>query len=192
MKFTIALLMMITTNVLAQQKAGDFTTTTIEGKEFRLSDLKGKKIFLSFFRNGACALCNLRVHEISNRQHSFDSAGIVVLAVFESSIDDMRPFVGKQRLEFTLLSDPKGKIYDQYGITNSQEIVNKVMTSGSANARVQQAAEAGFMLAPQEGANFFRIPAEVMIDEEFNVIKIHHCGELIDHLPIDEVITAFK
>ncbi|MFZ5999056.1 MAG: redoxin domain-containing protein [Bacteroidota bacterium] len=176
----------------AQTKASDFTAQTIDGKNFSLSSLRGKKIYLSFYRNGACALCNLRVHELSQRQADFDNAGIVVIAVFESSVEDMAPFVGKQKLAFTLLSDPEGKIYQQYGIQSSQELVSRVMSSGSANARVAEASAAGFQLVKQEGSNFFRIPAEVLIDEDFNIVKLHHADQLTNHLPIKEVLRFGK
>jgi len=187
--FTLVFLVMTTLQLQAQKtKAPDFTATTIDGKTFHLSDLKGKKIFLAFYRNGACALCNLRVHELSLRQKDFDKAGIVMVAVFESSIDDMKPYVGKQKLGFTLLSDPDGKLYEMYGVKNSPELINLVMASGSANARAAEADKAGFKLTPQEGANFFRVPADVLIDKDFNIVKVHHCDQMINHLPIDEVL----
>lgn len=187
-------LIMITVQTTAQdvaqegKRAVDFEATTIDGKPFHLSDFQGQKIFLSFFRNGACALCNLRVHEISTRQREFDAAGIKVIAVFESTVDDMKPYVGKQQLSFTLLSDPTGKIYQQYGVRNSPEIIQEVMRSGSAHEKVSEAAAAGFTLIPQEGSNFFRIPAEVLIDKNFEIVKVHHCTALIDHLTLDEIL----
>ena len=187
--FTLTFLIMTTLLSQAQKTAAtDFTATTIDGKTFHLSDLKGKKIFLSFYRNGACAMCNMRVHELSERQKDFDKAGIVMVAVFESSIEDMKPYVGKQKLGFTLLSDPEGKLYEKYGVKNSPELIDKVMKSGSANERIAEADKAGFKLTPQQGANFFRIPAEVLIDKDFNIVKIHHCDQVVDHLPIDEVL----
>jgi peroxiredoxin len=190
MKLIIPLLLMITLQTQAQekQKAIDFSATTIDGKLFKLSDLKGKKIFLTFYRNGACALCNLRVHEISKQKKAFDKAGIEIIAVFESSVEDMKPYVGKQKPGFILLSDPEGKLYEQYGIKNSPELINAVMTSNSAAERVQAADQAGFKLTRQEGSNFFRIPADVLIDKDFNIVKIHHCDQLVNHLPIEEVL----
>jgi peroxiredoxin Q/BCP len=190
MKLIIPILLMLTLQANAQlEKATDFEATTIEGKPFRLSDLKGKKIFLSFYRNGACALCNLRVHEISQRQAEFDRAGIQVIAVFESSVADMKPYVGTQKLGFVLLSDPEGELYRKYGIQTSPELVNSVLTSGIAVSRIKEAEEAGFKLAKQENSNFFRIPAEVLIDVNFNIIKIHHADQLINHLSLEEVLT---
>ncbi len=192
MKYLLITLLMLsaTFEIKSQtgQAAPDFTATAIDGSTFRLSDLKGKKIHLSFYRNGACALCNLRVHEIVVRQKEFDDAGIVVVAVFESSIEDMKPFVGKQQPGFTLLADPEGKIYDLYKIKNSPELINQAMTSTIVGARVQQAAAAGFNLTKQEGSNFFRIPAEVLIDKNFVVKRFHHADQLADHLPIDEIL----
>jgi thioredoxin-dependent peroxiredoxin len=170
------------------QQTIDFSATTIEGKEFQLSSLKGKKIFLSFYRNGACALCNLRVRELSQYQEAFDKAGIQIIAVFESSIDDMKPYVGKQKVGFTLLSDLEGKIYAQYGVKSSTELVNQVVSSGSAAKKIEEAANAGFPLIKQEGSNFFRIPAEVLINEKFEIVKIHHAQELTNHLSVDEVL----
>lgn len=188
--FILSLFLMTTFHLQSQEKkkAPDFTATTVVGKRFKLSDLKGKKIFLSFFRNGACALCNLRVHELMLRQKDFDRAGIEIVAVFESPLDDMKPYVGQQKPDFTLLSDPSGKLYELYGIKNSPEIVQGVINSGSANERIAEAARAGFNLTKQEGSNFFRIPAEVLIDRDFNITKIHHCDQLIDHMPVEDVL----
>ena len=187
MNFIYPILLMITMTTPVQP-AIDFTAKTIEGKDFTLSSLKGRKIYLSFYRNGACAVCNMRVHEISLQQEAFDKAGIEIIAVFESSIEDMKPYVGSQELAFTLLSDPEGKLYDLYNIKSSPELVNQVMTSGSANSRIAEAGEAGYKLTKQEGSNFFRIPAEVLIDENFFVKKIHHADKLVNHLPIEEVL----
>lgn len=187
--FTLTFLVMTVLQAKAQKTpAHDFTATTVTGDTFKLSDLKGKKIFLAFYRNGACALCNLRVHELSMRQADFDKAGIVMVAVFESTIEDMKPYLGNQKLAFTRLSDPTGKLYEMYGVTNSPERIKEVMESGSATPRIVQAEAAGYKLTPQEGSNFFRIPADVLIDKGFNIVKIHHCDQLTNHLPIEEVL----
>jgi peroxiredoxin Q/BCP len=181
---------MTTKEILAQENhpAIDFTATTIDGKEFKLSNFRGKKIFLSFYRNGACALCNLRIREISQNQEAFDKADIQIVAVFESSVNDMKPYVGKQQLKFTLLSDPDGIIYEQYAVKNSEELVNHVIASGIAAEKLEEAAIAGFPLTKQDGANFHRIPAEILINERFEIVKIHHAEQLIDHLPNDELL----
>jgi peroxiredoxin Q/BCP len=46
------------------QFAPDFTVTDIYGREIQLSEFKGTKIILGFYRNVSCPFCNRRVHQI--------------------------------------------------------------------------------------------------------------------------------
>jgi len=46
------------------QLAPDFTALDADGNEMKLSDYKGKKIIIGFYRNVACPFCNRRVHSI--------------------------------------------------------------------------------------------------------------------------------
>src|SRR5687768_10121964 len=101
------------------QSAPDFVAETLEGKKVRLSDFKGQKILLSLLRNGACALCNLRIHELIKNQDRLE--GLKVLAVFESPKEDMLPYVGRQNPPFPLIADPKAEIYNLYGAESSPE-----------------------------------------------------------------------
>ena len=173
--------------MILYRKTNDFTALTTEGDSFTLSNYKGHKIFLSFLRNGACALCNLRVQEIKKRYHEFESAGIKIVCVFESSVEDMKPYVGKQQVPFPLLSDPIGKFYELFNVETSQEKVNAVIASGKAHQLLEQAAAAGFPTIKQEGSNFFRMPAEFLINESFEIAIAHYSAQF-DHLPLDEVL----
>lgn len=168
----------------------DFNATRVDGKQFRLSDYRGKRILLSFFRNGACALCNLRVHEMIYKWPEFLSAGIEVVAVFESSKEDMLPYVGKQVPPFPLLADPTGLLYEQYGVETSPEKVNEIIERGTAKERIQAAAEAGFMLTHQNGSNFFRLPADFLIDENFIIQRSHYSNQIIDHIELDTILNG--
>ena len=53
--------------LLAPCKEIDFRTEDIFGDHFQLSDLKGKRIALSFFRDAACPFCNYRVYELTQQ-----------------------------------------------------------------------------------------------------------------------------
>lgn len=193
MKYSFILLMTLTTftmnaQLTASQQAIDFEATTIDGKQFKLSSLKGSKILLSFYRNGACAMCNFRVHELFLQREELQKAGIKVICVFESSREDMLPYVGKQNVPFIVLSDPEAKLYDMYGIKSSPELINQVTASGVAHTRVEEAAAAGFPLIKQANTNFFRIPADVLIDSDFTIHKIHHSDQIINHLSFEEIL----
>jgi peroxiredoxin Q/BCP len=168
--------------------APDFTLPATNGKMFNLSDYAGNRILLSFFRNGACALCNLRVQELINNHASLTKAGIKVIAVFESSVEDMLPYVARQEPPFLLLADPKGLIYEQYRVEISEEKIAKVMTENLAQEKIEEAMEKGFALTLQAGSNFHRLPAEFMIGKDFRIEKAHYTNFIIDHLPLGELV----
>jgi peroxiredoxin Q/BCP len=170
--------------------APDFKLPTTTGKMFNLSDYAGNRIFLSFFRNGACALCNLRVHELINNHATLTKAGIKVITVFESTVDDMLPYVAQQEPPFLLLADPKGLTYQQYGVETSEEKIGKVMTENLALEKIADAMKKGFALTPQAGSNFHRLPAEFIIGKDFRIEKAHYTNFIIDHLPLAELASS--
>ena len=135
-------------------------------------------------------MCNLRVNELVRHHAQFESAGVQIVAVFESSIEDMKPYVGAQQPPFVLLSDPAATIYDAYGVESSPERINYVIKHELAASRIAEAERAGFPLTPQEGSNFFRLPAEFLIDEHFNIVRSHYSNQIIDHMPLGEILNA--
>lgn len=57
----------------ASQSAPDFTVTAINGSTVQLSAFKGKKVFLTFYRNVGCPVCNLRFHELLPLEREFQA-----------------------------------------------------------------------------------------------------------------------
>jgi hypothetical protein len=70
-------------------QAGDlapaFTLPTLDGSNFSLGALRGKRTLLAFHRHAGCPYCNLRVHELINAHPQLERAGVQVVAVFGSS-----------------------------------------------------------------------------------------------------------
>ncbi len=77
---------------------------------------------ISFLRNGACALCNLRIHTMIGHYQEFKNLGLEVIAIFESPTESIRQNVTKQNVPFTLIGDPEAKLYELYGVQTSEEI----------------------------------------------------------------------
>ena len=170
-------------------KALNFEAKQMDGSSFDFASLKGKKILLSFLRNGACAMCNLRVHELVQQHDRFEEKGIQIVTVFESPVEDMIPYVAKQHPPFLLLSDANGSSHEKYGLETSEEKIAHVMMNNLAADRIKEAAAAGFALTKQEGSNFYRLPADFLIDENFVVRKLHYSDFVIDHMPIAEILA---
>src|SRR5215213_82876 len=94
--------------------APSFRTTDLFGNPVDLDALRGSFVFLSFLRNAACAICNLRVPELITHDTELANAGIAIVTVFESAADAMRRHVGRQDAPFPIVADPDARLYDLY------------------------------------------------------------------------------
>ncbi|MXQ52871.1 redoxin domain-containing protein [Shimazuella alba] len=161
------------------------------GKTIHLKNYLGKKVLIAFFRNAACALCNLQVRQLINRYPFWNEKGLEIIAFFESPIENVQAHVGTQQSPFALVADPKAEIYDLYGVETSEEKVQGLLadkqTMSSLTAKVEAA---GLQLTHEEGSNFHRIPAEFLINEK-GIIKVAHYNQSVhDHLPL-KIIDQF-
>jgi peroxiredoxin Q/BCP len=171
-------------------EAPDFTFVGVDGAPSRLSNLRGKKVLIAFFRNAACALCNLRVRHFIRHYSQWHLQGMEVVTVFESLDSALSQYVGRQEAPFPIIANPLAELYDLYGVEVSEEKVKATIADPNTKTFVAQAAVEGFALTPEEGANMNRIPAEFLIDEN-GIIQVVHYGRLVtDHLPLD-VIDRF-
>jgi peroxiredoxin len=73
-----------------------FKTFDISGNKIDLEALRGKKVFLSFYRGASCPFCNIRVHEIIGQMDHFQDKGSVVIGFFTSGKQEIMEFAGKQ------------------------------------------------------------------------------------------------
>jgi len=157
------------------------------GNTIDLQSYRGRSVLLSFYRNAACALCNLRVHELIQKFPAYQLAGLDVVAVFEAPRENLLQYVGKQDAPFPIIGDPQGRLYDLYGVEVSEAKVAASMAAPEGQARVQAAAAAGFELIREEGSNFYRIPADFLIDGD-GILRRAYYAELVgQHLPFTEI-----
>jgi cytochrome c biogenesis protein CcmG/thiol:disulfide interchange protein DsbE len=121
--FTIVWLQSAKYEPLAVGKlAPDFLLADLNDKQYRLSDFRGKVVFLNFWATW-CKPCREEMPSMEILNKNFEKDGLVILAV---SIDrvtttkDIPPFVKGMNLTFPVLIDSWGQT-DQQGII--QEIV---------------------------------------------------------------------
>jgi thioredoxin-dependent peroxiredoxin len=173
----------------SNQVAPDFLVTDIYNKSIRLSDLKGKKIHLGFFRNVSCPFCNLRVHQLSKLTDRFRQNGMEMIYFFESKPEVIRRSSFHQGVSpVTIVGDPQLKIYNMYGVESS--VTKMVSTLFQKNTISNFNAGKSLNLPADKDATQSLIPADFLIDENQNIYKAHYGNNLNDHIPIDE-ITAF-
>ena len=180
--------MQLTTGMPAPQ----FETEDVFGNPIRLDAYQGKMLLLSFYRYGACALCNLQVHKLIEKYPDYHRLGLEMLAVFESPRESVLQYVSKQDAPFPIIADPGAVLYDLYGLESSEA---KVMGNigNEKQARLVREAEAiGYTLTREEGANFFRLPADFLISPDSTVGLAFYSQRVGDHMSFEDIEQALK
>jgi len=85
----------IVEGIMASTEQGDsireLTLPNIDGSEFNIEAVKGKRFLLSFYRFAACPFCNLRIHEMVSRYDSLPG-NFEMIAVFDSPLANLQRF----------------------------------------------------------------------------------------------------
>lgn len=170
------------------QPAIDFSVADIYGKQINLSDFKGHKIHLGFFRNVNCPFCNLRVHQLSKLNADFEAKDVKVIYFFESDSRLLLKSIFHQEISpIPLIGDPQKKIYAQYGVEPS--VLKSISTLFSKDALKDIKAGSALHLPVEKDkqATQTLIPADFLIDEKFTIQTAHYGKHLNDHISIDEI-----
>ncbi|QHJ69880.1 peroxiredoxin family protein [Planococcus halotolerans] len=98
------------------QTAPDFTLETLDGEQARLSDFRGKTVFVNFWATW-CPPCRA---EMPDMQKLYDNEDIEILAInltdTEKSEDGVASFVEEMGLTFPVLMDTEGEISSAYNV----------------------------------------------------------------------------
>ncbi|MDZ4185714.1 MAG: TlpA disulfide reductase family protein [Desulfuromonadales bacterium] len=96
--------------------AADFTLRDLDGKEHKLSDYRGKVVFLNFWATW-CPPCRAEIPSMGRLNEVMGSNDFVMLAVnTDENIKDLQAFVKEVPHNFTVLSDADGKIQKLYKV----------------------------------------------------------------------------
>ncbi|MDH5631822.1 MAG: peroxiredoxin family protein [Gammaproteobacteria bacterium] len=165
-------------------RARDFTLLDMQGNPCSLSDYKGNKILLSFYRDAGCPFCNLRIFELTRRQAGYEKQGLVMLALFKSNYDGIRRYVGRQNRSFPMLADPEGKVYDIYGVESSWP---SLLLAFFRIPRILKAFSKGFL--PTLGAFKPLLPADILINSDLTVAKAFYARDAASHISLKDIET---
>jgi peroxiredoxin Q/BCP len=97
------------------QLAPEFKTQTHEGKEFNLSQQKGKWTILYFYPKADTPGCTKQACAFRDSIKVITNLGAEVYGVSADEVKDLQAFHKKHSLNFTLLADPKANIIKSYG-----------------------------------------------------------------------------
>ncbi len=155
----------------------------VYGNEFTIQQLKGRKIYLTFLRTTSCPFCNLRVHQLIQKQEEWNKKGIVTVAVFASTADEISQYAGKQQPQFTIIADPDERLYHQFGIKHSFVAMIKSMVRLGA---IVETMKKGFF-----NVNSFTdkriLTGDFLINENQEVVLSYYGKDFGDHIAFEEI-----
>ncbi|WP_419168248.1 redoxin domain-containing protein [Halobacteriovorax sp.] len=169
------------------ESAKSFEAINHLDEKFVLSDLKGKKIWLAFYRYASCPLCNLHIHNIIKRFDEVKNLGGIFIPVFQSAPSEVRKYAGKGDLPFQIICDPNEDIYKLYQVGNSYA----GFFSPSVMSKGLKAMLSGFMPGKMEG-EISRLPSEFIINEEFEIVYRYDGKDIGDHPDIDFILEKLS
>lgn len=168
------------------QPAQEFEVRDIFGNPISLTDFRGKKLLLSFYRYASCPLCNLRVHRLIQHYPDFSAGNLHLLAFFQSPVESIRRYVGRQEAPFPMIADPDHTVYRAYGVETSWPGFFK----GSLRLMtLRSAARKGFLPGKMEGKKSL-VPADFLIGPDLRVEKAYYGKDISDHMPIQEIMDS--
>jgi len=164
----------------------DISLPAVDGTDFRLEHIEGKRFMLSFFRFAACPFCNLRVHELVTRFHEFGN-NFTIVAIFDSSPENLRRHAERHRSPFPILADEHNVYYREYGVERS--LAGTLKGAAMRMPSVLHALFAKGYWPTSFGGKLTTMPANFLVDEQ-RIIRVTHYGrDEADHLPIEMVRT---
>ena len=122
--------------------APDFTLSDLDGNWFRLSDLRGKVVFVNFWATW-CPACCAEMPEMEAVYQEYKDKNVVVVGVdISEPEDEVRQFVGEGGYNWTFVIDTIGVVMERYDITAiptsifiDREGVIRVVNIGAMNKR---------------------------------------------------------
>jgi peroxiredoxin Q/BCP len=162
--------------------APDFVGETTEGKSLKFSELRGKPVWLIFYRYAACPLCNLHLCNLFYRYES-TKTDFSVVAIFESPAEEF-PQGGTHpdRPTLFMIADPQKKIYEQYGTESKLlGLLHPKIIVDLIKARAE-----GFKQGSVDG-ELGQLPAHFLIGEDGKIEQAHYGKHIDDHISWEEV-----
>src|SRR6266852_6167115 len=106
------------------QKAPAFSARDQFGREQTLDTLKGPKgTVLLFYRSADwCPYCKGQLIQLQAAKERFEKQGIKLAGISYDSVEILKYFSDRRKIDFPLLSDPDSKIIRMYQVLNSEAI----------------------------------------------------------------------
>lgn len=108
------------------ETAPDFTLAADDGRQVKLSDLRGKPVVLYFYPKDDTPGCTKEACAFRDRTAELKAQGAVVLGVSPDDVESHGKFRDKFSLNFPLLADLGHQVAERYGAWREKNLYGKV------------------------------------------------------------------
>ncbi len=98
--------------------APDFTLKDGEGRDWRLSDQRGRVVVLLFYPGDETPVCTRQLCSVRDRWEDYEATGAEVVGVSTDTPESHRKFTENHRLPLRLLSDPGARVARLYNASS--------------------------------------------------------------------------
>jgi peroxiredoxin len=120
----VSLQMFSEVGLRAGQKAPDFSARDQFGKTQTLDTLRGPKgTVLLFYRSADwCPYCKGQLIQLQAAKERFQKQGIGLAGISYDSVEILKYFADRRKIDFPLLSDPDSQIIRKYQVLNAEAV----------------------------------------------------------------------
>jgi peroxiredoxin Q/BCP len=108
------------------ETAPDFTLAADDGRQVKLSALRGKPVVLYFYPKDDTPGCTKEACAFRDRTAELEAKGAVVLGVSPDDVESHGKFRDKFSLNFPLLADLGHQVAERYGAWREKNLYGKV------------------------------------------------------------------
>lgn len=170
---------------MARIKAGtavsELSLPNIDGSQFSIEEVKGRRYLLSFFRFASCPFCNLRVHELVTHYSQYPE-NFTIVGIFDSPLDNLQKHAAGHDAPFPILADAENRYYQKFGVERSIAGVLRGMFLRMHRAIYGMFVK-GYIPLSIKGA-MTTMPLNILVDEQGIVQYAHYGRDEGDHLPL--------
>src|SRR5881275_3535400 len=96
-------------------QAPDFTLKDGEGRDWRLSDKRGRVVVLLFYPGDETPVCTRQMCSVRDRWEDYAATGAEVVGISTNTVESHKSFAEHHELPLRLLADVDRKVADMYG-----------------------------------------------------------------------------
>jgi peroxiredoxin Q/BCP len=105
--------------------APEFALPDQDGREVKLSDLRGRPVVVYFYPKADTPGCTTQACGVRDHRADYAAAGAVVLGISPDSVKKVKRFHDKYALDFALLADEGHAVADSYGVWVQKSMYGK-------------------------------------------------------------------